>query len=124
MTRINLTMTVDIPENENIEEEIWDIISRTQHEFSYYDCEVSQDTSEAPEFVKSDKIQYRFVEFTFSIAAMGKDEEDLVSFALDELETDHYEIFKDILRNPQHAKIGEVIDEAEVSDYFLLPEEE
>ena len=42
MTIVNLIMTVDIPEGENVEEEIWDIISRTQHEFAYLNAEVSQ----------------------------------------------------------------------------------
>lgn len=42
MTRVNLIMTVDIPKGENVEEEIWDIITRTQHEFAYLNAEVSQ----------------------------------------------------------------------------------
>lgn len=66
----------------------------------------------------SDEMQYRFVEFTFSIASKGRNEQELKEFAVDELFADHYEIIKDIARSPEYLTLGEVIDEAEVQDYF------
>ena len=37
---------------------------------------------------------------------------------VEELMQDGFEYMKDIYRNPQHAEIGEEIDEAEIQDYF------
>ena len=45
-------------------------------------------------------------------------------FAIRELEIDHYDIWKDLLRNPEYAKLGEVIDEVEAPDYGFELEEE
>tara|TARA_Y100000385_G_scaffold241098_1_gene257319 strand:+ start:17 stop:259 length:243 start_codon:yes stop_codon:yes gene_type:complete len=67
----------------------------------------------------SKKMQYRFVEFSFSIPSKGLNEQELKEFAIEELFNDHYDIIKDILRTGgEHATMGEVIDEAEVQDYF------
>lgn len=66
----------------------------------------------------SDKMQYQFVDITFSIASKGRNEQELKEFAIEELFEEHYDILKDIARNPEHLTLGEVINEAEVQDYF------
>ena len=66
----------------------------------------------------SEKMQYKFVDFKFSIASKGRNEEELREFAIEELLADHYDIIKDIVRTPAYTTMGEVIDEAEVQDYF------
>tara|TARA_B000000557_G_scaffold205070_1_gene170664 strand:- start:80 stop:298 length:219 start_codon:yes stop_codon:yes gene_type:complete len=70
------------------------------------------------------KEKFQFVDFTFSIPARGRTEEELRDFAIRELEIDHYDIWKDLLRNPEYAKLGEVIDEVEAPDYGFELEEE
>lgn len=67
---------------------------------------------------------YNFVEFSFSIASRGKNNDELREYAVRELLEDYYDIFKDLIRNPQHSEIGEQIDEAELQDYFWDLEEE
>ena len=67
---------------------------------------------------------YNFVEFSFSIASRGKNNDELREYAVRELLEDYYDIFKDLIRNPQHAEIGEQIDKAELQDYFWDLEEE
>jgi len=71
----------------------------------------------------NDKMQYRFVDFKFSIASKGRNEEELREFAIQELFADHFDIVKDIARSPEYTTIGEVIDEVEVQDYFWEEEE-
>ena len=71
-----------------------------------------------------DKEIFHFVEFSFSVPARGKDNDELREFAVEELMQDGFEYMKDIYRNPQHAEIGEEIDEAEIQDYFWDFEEE
>jgi len=71
----------------------------------------------------SKEMQYRFVDFKFSIASKGLNEEELREFAIEELFADHYDIIKDIARSPGLTTMGEVIDEAEVGDYFWDEEE-
>lgn len=68
--------------------------------------------------MSEEKMQYRFVDFTFSIASKGRNEEELREFAIQELFADSYEILKDIARTPEMTTMGEVIDVAEVEDYF------
>lgn len=70
------------------------------------------------------KKKYAFVEFKFSIPAMGYTEDELKEHAVEQLLHDEYEIMKDLRRYPEYAEIGEVIDEAEISDYFLGEDEE
>lgn len=74
--------------------------------------------------MSKDKEIFHFVEFTFSIPARGKDNDELREFAVRELMEDGYEIMKDIYRQPELAEIGEEIDEAELQDYFWDLEEE
>ena len=74
--------------------------------------------------MSKEKEIYHFVEFSFSIASRGKNNNELREYAVNELVEDHYDIFKDLIRNPQHAEIGEQIDEAELHDYFWYYEEE
>ena len=71
----------------------------------------------------SEKMQYKFVEFKFSIASKGRNEQELREFAIEELFADHYDIIKDIARTPEYTTMGEVIDESEVQDYFYEEEE-
>jgi len=66
----------------------------------------------------SEEMQYKFVDFKFSIASKGRNEEELREYAIEELLADHYDIVKDIARTQAYATMGEVIDEAEVQDYF------
>ena len=68
-------------------------------------------------------IQYRFVDFKFSIASKGRTELELREYAIEELFQDHYDIIKDIARTPEYTTMGEVIDKAEVPDYFYGEEE-
>ena len=68
-------------------------------------------------------VQYRFVDFKFSIASNGRTEQELRDFAIEELFLDHYDIIKDIARTPEYTTMGEVIDKAEVQDYFYGEEE-
>lgn len=70
------------------------------------------------------KKKYAFVEFKFSIPAMGYTEDELKEHAVEQLLHDEYEIMKDLRRYPEYAEIGEVIDEAEISDYFWGEDEE
>tara|TARA_R100000329_G_scaffold144441_1_gene129205 strand:+ start:99 stop:293 length:195 start_codon:yes stop_codon:yes gene_type:complete len=42
MAQYTLVMTVDIPDTDDVKEEIQDIIIRTTTEFSYYDAQVEQ----------------------------------------------------------------------------------
>ena len=63
-------------------------------------------------------MQYRFVDFKFSIASKGRTEQELREFAIEELFLDHYDIIKDIARTPEYTTMGEVIEESEVQDYF------
>ena len=69
------------------------------------------------------KKRYAFVEFKFSVPAMGYTEDELKEHAVEQLLYDEYEIMKDLRRNPQYAEIGEDIDEAEILDYFWDEEE-
>ncbi len=71
-----------------------------------------------------DKEIFHFVNFTFSIPARGKNNEELREYAVLEILEDWYDIVKDLQRNPDHAEIGEEIDEAEIQDYFWDMEEE
>jgi len=66
----------------------------------------------------SEEMQYRFVDFKFSIASKGRNEQELREFAIEELFVDHYDIIKDLARTPECTTMGEIIDEAEVQDYF------
>lgn len=66
----------------------------------------------------SEEMQYRFVDFKFSIASKGRTEQELKEFAIEELWIDHYDIIKDLCRTSGHTTLGEVIEEAEVGDYF------
>ena len=68
-------------------------------------------------------MQYRFVDFKFSIASKGRTELELREFAIEELFLDHYDIIKDIARTSGYTTMGEVIDKAEVQDYFYGEEE-
>ena len=61
--------------------------------------------------------------WAFAGKSLGQ-EEELRDFAIRELEIDHYDIWKDLLRNPEYAKLGEVIDEVEAPDYGFELEEE
>ena len=63
-------------------------------------------------------MQYRFVDFKFSIASKGRTEQELREFAIEELFLNHYDIIKDIARSPEYTTMGEVIEESEVQDYF------
>ena len=63
-------------------------------------------------------MQYRFVDFKFSIPSKGRTEQELREFAIEELFLDHYDIIKDIARTPEYTTMGEVIEESEVKDYF------
>ena len=74
--------------------------------------------------MSKEKEIYNFVEFSFSIASRGKNNDELREYAVNELVEDHYDIFKDLIRNPQHADIGEQISEAELQAYFWDLEEE
>ena len=67
---------------------------------------------------------FHFVEFTFSIPARGLNNDELREYAVEELHDEMYYIMKDLVRNPEHAEIGEQIDEAELQDYFWDLEEE
>lgn len=42
MAQYTLVMTVNIPDTDDVKEEIQDIISRTTTEFSYYEAQVEQ----------------------------------------------------------------------------------
>ena len=74
--------------------------------------------------MSKEKEIYHFVEFSFSIASRGKNYNDLREYAVNELVEDHYDIFKDLIRNPENTEIGEEIHEAELYDYFWYYEEE
>jgi len=66
---------------------------------------------------------FHFVEFSFSIPARGKDNNELRDYAMEELAETHWDIIKDMLRSPEYAQIGEEIHEAELIDYFFMEEE-
>ena len=74
--------------------------------------------------MSKEKEIYHFVEFSFSIASRGKNNDELREYAVNELVEDHYDIFKDLIRNTENTEIGEQIDEAELQDYFWDLEEE
>ena len=71
-----------------------------------------------------DKEIFHFVEFTFSIPARGKNNDELREYAANELMEEGYEIMKDLWRNPENAEIGEEIPDVELLDYFWDLEEE
>ena len=74
--------------------------------------------------MSKEKEIYHFVEFSFTIATRGKNNNELRDYAVNELVEDHYDIFKDLIRNPENTEIGEEIHEAELYDYFWYYEEE
>jgi len=74
--------------------------------------------------MSKEKEIYHHVEFSFSIASRGKNNDELREYAVNELMEFQYDIFKDLIRNPEYAEIGEQIDEAELQDYFWDLEEE
>ena len=74
--------------------------------------------------MSKEKEIYHFVEFSFSIVSRGKNNNELRDYAVNELVEDHYDIFKDLIRNPENTEIGEEIHEAELYDYFWYYEEE
>ena len=61
---------------------------------------------------------FHFVEFTFSIPARGLNNDELKQYAVEELYDEMYHIMKDLVRNPEHAEIGEKIEPPELQDYF------
>ena len=73
--------------------------------------------------MSEDKEIFHFVEFSFSIPARGKNNNELREYAQEQLAEDHWDIIKDMLRSPEYAQIGEVIEEAELIDYFFMEEE-
>ena len=74
--------------------------------------------------MSKEKEIYHFVEFSFSIASRGKNNNELREYAVNDQVEDHYDIFKDLIRNPENTEIGEEIHEAELYDYFWYYEEE
>ena len=74
--------------------------------------------------MSKEKEIYHFVEFSFSIASRGKNNDELREYAVNELVEDHYDIFKDLIRNPENTEIGEEIHDAELYDYFWYYEED
>jgi len=73
--------------------------------------------------MSEDKEIFHFVEFSFSIPARGKDNNELREYAQEQLAEDYWDIIKDMLKSPEYAQIGEVIEEAELIDYFFMEEE-
>ena len=73
--------------------------------------------------MSTDKEMFHFVEFSFSIPARGKTNNELREYAQEELAKDYWDIIKDMIRSPEYAQIGEEIHEAELIDYFFMEEE-
>lgn len=70
-----------------------------------------------------DMMYYQFVDFTFGIPAKGKDNRELVEYALNRLAEEGWEYIKDILRSGgEFAIFGDEISLAEVPDYFCEEE--
>ena len=68
--------------------------------------------------MSKEKEIYHFVEFSFSIASRGKNNNELREYAVERFVDESYYIMKDLRRYPEHSTIGEKIESPEIPDYF------